>query len=271
MHGRRMLKSAVSSVLVLLAALFVSPAPARAQAPAPWSGIAANEAHRGTPSWSQGTNDMSPHSLSADGRYILFHSTISTLVPNDNNGWNDVFLRDRVTGELTRVSVASDGTEGNNQSGNPVISADGRFIAFSSCATNLDPTDTNGACDVFIHDRIEHTTTRQSFGPNGEQATIASQYQFRLSGDGRYLVFNASFDAQGWTSRRAYLRDRDPDGNGIFDEPGLATTTLLSESWFGQYYLDPVEDVAISNDGRYVAYVADTILWESGVELGQRV
>ena len=130
-----------------------------AQAPAPWSGIAANEASR-TPGWAQGSNDMSSRSLSADGRYVLFHSSISTLVPNDNNGWNDVFLRDRVTGELTRVSVASDGAEGNQYSANPVISADGRFIAFYSCASNFDPPDTNGACDLFVHDRVEHTTMR---------------------------------------------------------------------------------------------------------------
>lgn len=249
-----------------LAAFQLTPAVAQTQ-PQPWSGIAANEASR-TNGWSQGSNDMAWHSISADGRFVLFHSNISTHVPNDNNGWNDVFLRDRVTGELTRVSVATDGAEGNNYSAWPAISADGRHIAFYSCASNFDG---NAACGVFVRDRIAQTTTRQSIGPNGELPTQDSQHQFRLSGDGRYVVFNASFDSSTPWVHQAYLRDRDPDANGVFDEPGLTTTTLISESTVGQYQLGGVEDVAISNDGHYIAYVAITTDTATSTEIGQRV
>ncbi len=92
-------------------------------------------------------------SLSADGRFVAFHSYASNLVGGDTNGDFDVFVHDRHTGATTRVSVASDGTEGNDWSEVPSISADGRFVAFRSSASNLVGGDTNGRTDVFVHDR----------------------------------------------------------------------------------------------------------------------
>src|SRR5690606_39515866 len=91
-------------------------------------------------------------SISADGRFVGFQSVASNLVPGDTNGNNDVFVHDRQTGVTQRVSVASDGAQGNAISTTASISADGRYVAFQSSATNLVPGDTNGATDVSAHE-----------------------------------------------------------------------------------------------------------------------
>src|SRR3989344_5832168 len=90
--------------------------------------------------------------ISADGRYVAFASNASNLVPGDTNaeGISDVFVHDRDTGVTTRVSDNSFGVVGNNDSTLPVISADGRYVAFGSNASNLVPGDTNDAWDVFV-------------------------------------------------------------------------------------------------------------------------
>ena len=100
--------------------------------------------------------------ISADGRIVAFASDDPGLVPGDTNGVRDVFVRDLRTGERRRVSVATGGGEANGPSDEPVISPDGRRVAFVSAATNLTPDDTNGVRDVFVHDRLTGVTTRVS-------------------------------------------------------------------------------------------------------------
>ena len=256
MHGRRTFWSAVQSFLLVSGALFVSPPPAGAQTPAPWSGVAADEAKVPGP-FNYGSNDMSPRSLSADGRFVVFHSNLPNLVPDDTNNWNDVFLRDRVTRELTRVSVSSAGVEANNWSAYPSISADGRHISFYSYASNLVAGDTNDMPDFFVRDRELGTTVRVSVGPNGEESTsLGAFYQARLSADGRYVVFAAQFGSG--TPMHAWIHDRDTDGNGVFDEPGLASTTQIPTELTDGNRIDVVVDAAISNDARFVALVGET-------------
>jgi Tol biopolymer transport system component/serine acetyltransferase len=116
--------------------------------------------------------------VSADGRYVVFESFAANLVEGDTNGAWDVFLRDRVEGTTHRVSVPDVGlvaTQSNGASTASSISADGRYVAFQSSATNLVAGDTNGVADVFVHDRLTGETTRASVGPAGEQASSASQ------------------------------------------------------------------------------------------------
>jgi Tol biopolymer transport system component len=91
--------------------------------------------------------------ISADGRFVAFVSFASNLVPGDTNGKNDVFVRDRQSGKTERVNVSASGAQANNSSTYPAISADGRFVAFESRATNLVPGDTNGRFDVFVAER----------------------------------------------------------------------------------------------------------------------
>ena len=100
----------------------------------------------------QANNDNYSPAISADGRYVTFQSDASNLVPGDTNGTWDVFVRDRQSGTTQRVNVATDGTQANSGSDSPAISADGRYVAFASYASNLVPGDTNHSEDVFVRD-----------------------------------------------------------------------------------------------------------------------
>jgi Tol biopolymer transport system component len=125
--------------------------------------------------------------LSADGRYVAYESTSSELVADDNNSQRDIFRHDLVTGETIRVSISSDGEEGNWSSFRPSLSADGRFVAFTSQATNLVSWDDNDEVDIYVHDCLNETTTAVSVGVNG-LADLNSNYPM-ISADGAEVVF----------------------------------------------------------------------------------
>ena len=91
-------------------------------------------------------------SISADGRFVAFSSEATNLVPGDTNSRSDIFVRDLLTNTTTRVSVDSAGNQGTNESYTPSISADGRFVTFSSDASNLVPGDSNNNEDIFVRD-----------------------------------------------------------------------------------------------------------------------
>jgi hypothetical protein len=113
--------------------------------------------------------------VSADGRYVVFDSLMDNVVPGDNNGCWDLFLRDVLVGETMRLSVASDGVQGNAHTRFGAVSADGRFVAFTSEASNLVPGDTNGEGDAFVHDGRTGQTTRVSVDSTGTQANGSSE------------------------------------------------------------------------------------------------
>ncbi|MGH2760495.1 MAG: hypothetical protein ACRDKJ_13180 [Actinomycetota bacterium] len=92
------------------------------------------------------------YSATPDGRYVAFSSDATNLVPGDRNQTTDIFLRDLRTGNTTIVSLASSGQQSNGASNSPALSADGRFIAYRSAASNLVPGDTNGHEDVFVYE-----------------------------------------------------------------------------------------------------------------------
>ncbi len=132
----------------------------------------------------------SSNAISADGRYVALWSASDNLVANDTNGHYDAFLRDRVAGTTTRVSVASDGAQGDGFTGNPSISPDGRFVLFVSSATNLAADDMNGRMDVFAHERATGTTrliSRSSTGAPADQESRSAA----ISEDGRYVAFES--------------------------------------------------------------------------------
>ena len=129
-------------------------------------------------------------SISGDGRYVAFSSYGSTLVSGDTNGVADVFVRDLQLGTTIRVSVASAGTQATAYSGYPSMSANARFVAFWSSATDLVPNDTNGRHDVFVHDVISGTTYRLSVGLNGLESNDHS-FAPRISADGAYVTFHS--------------------------------------------------------------------------------
>jgi Tol biopolymer transport system component len=194
--------------------------------------------------------------VSADGRYVAFNSAATNLVPGDTNGTQDVFVRDRRLGQTARVSVAKGGTQGNDYSQNSSISADGRFVAFESNATNLVPGDTNGAPDIFVHDRQLGRTRRVSVGTDGDQGDSYSQGPL-ISAGGRFVAFNSAAtnlvpnDSNGGTED-VFVRDRQE-----------GTTTLVSLNAAGAQFAAPSFLTAISPFGRYVGFSVSlpTGLW----------
>ncbi len=136
----------------------------------------------------QGNEGSGGPSLSADGRLVTFASDATNLVPGDTNGAKDIFVRALDTGELVRVSVDSAGTQGDDSSFSPVISADGRSVTFASTATNLVPGDTNGIRDTFVHDLTTGQTVRVSVNSAGTQGNDSS-FSPSLSADGQLVAF----------------------------------------------------------------------------------
>ena len=235
----------------------VSAHAASAQTPSPWTGVIRNDAEQEVGAF-EGYSGVGARAMSADGRFLVFQSD-RTLVDGDTNGSSDVFLRDRQTGALTRVSVATDGTEGNSYSDLAAISANGRHVVFRSLASNLDPTDTNGVFDLFVRDLDTGVTSLVSVGPSGDRLAcncIPSPVA-RLSGDGRFVVFSANFGFPIPGGPLLWLRDRDADQNSVLDEPGNVTTTGIDVAEIEGDRIGQIQSVAISNDARYVAISAD--------------
>jgi len=129
--------------------------------------------------------------LSADGRLVAFHSLAGNLLPGDVNDQFDVFLRDRQTNSIERLSVTPLLEEADYFSQTPSISADGRFVAFSSTATNLVANDTNNVFDVFVRDTALDVTKRVSVDSQGYQGNSTSQAS-SISAEGRFVVFQSS-------------------------------------------------------------------------------
>jgi hypothetical protein len=193
--------------------------------------------------------------LSGDGRYVVFQSEASNLVANDTNVSWDVFVHDRQTATTSRVSLSSGGTQSNNRSLRPVLSVDGRYVAFYSLASNLVAGDTNGTHDVFVHDRQTGTTSRVSVASNGAQSNEGSDSP-ALSGDGRYIAFES------WASNLAAGDTNDSPDVFVHDRQ-TGTTSRISgapDGSQGNYYRYSV-DAALSADGRYVAFTSfDTLV-----------
>lgn len=126
--------------------------------------------------------------ISNSGRFIVFESDAGDLVDGDENGLRDIFVWDRVEGSATRVSVAADGGDPEGESESSSISADGRFVAFSSTATNLVSETVNSNRDVYFYDRLLTQTTLVSRRPGGVPTEGVSSHPV-ISADGRHVAF----------------------------------------------------------------------------------
>ena len=184
--------------------------------------------------------------ISADGQAVAFASDAFNLVADDTNGVRDIFVRDRQAGTTERVSVASDGTQADGMSSDPVLSADGRFVAFASFASNLIEGDTNGTWDIFVHDRWDGTTQRVSIDSLGAQASNRS-FSPAINGDGRFVAF---------LSRASNLVEGDTNGDeDVFVHDRLTgMTERVSVAFDGAQADDDSFDPAISADGRFVVF-----------------
>jgi WD40 repeat protein len=240
---------AMFSLMLLISNAAISAAPIVSVAPAEHS-IAQSISRISVASDGTQANDGSGSAaLSADGRYIAFESLATNLVSGDTNGVADIFVQDRVTHETTRVSVTSDGTQANGVfpgSEYPSISADGRYIAFQSTASNLVNDDTNDAIDVFVYDRQEKHTIRISLSSNGIQGNSFSQYP-SISADGHYVTFMS--DANNLVSG-----DTGPYEDIFLHDMETGQTTLVSIASGGSQADNPSQFPVLSADGRYVAF-----------------
>ena len=203
------------------------------------SGVSGNGSSEAEFGQSLGTAPEGP-AIRADGRYIVFDSFASDLVPNDTNNRQDVFVRDMKNGVTTRLDVASDGTEcASPHPSNNSISANGRYVAFFTyCAVVRD--DTNNFGDIYVHDMLTGSTTRISVSNDGTQSNGVSEYP-AISADGKYVMFastatNLTSDSVTAGTKRMYLRDLATGINTL-----LGTTTGNMEN-------------SISTDGRYAVY-----------------
>ena len=204
--------------------------------------------------------------MNADGRFVVFLSASPNLVPGqvDTNGTTDVFFRDLTTGTTTLVSRRdADGSAGNGESYDPMISPDGQWVVFKSDATNLSNTvtDTNGAGgDMYAWDRINNTltlVTRQSAGLNATSATS-------LIRRGSRIASNSSGDT--WVAFDSDSSDLTTgDGNGTTDVyayrlsgTGAGTMQLVSRTASGTSgnNLSIVHDLAVRADGSPVVLFA---------------
>ena len=259
-----------SSVSVL-----VGPGPA---APA---GVGVIQLVSAAPDGSPGNgNTYTAPTLSADGRYVAFQSDSTNLVPGPASGFTDIYVRDTCLGapagcapSTTRVSVANDGSLPNGNSRSPAISADGRYVAFDSSATNLfsGSTQMNGAADVFLRDTCigapascVPTTTLISLADDGSQANGDARAA-TIGAGGRFVIFGslATNLAPGFTNAlsQIYLHDTCL-GVSAGCNP---STTPVSMAGDGTQGNGPSGVPSMSADGRYIAFPAPTnILPPSG-------
>jgi Tol biopolymer transport system component len=180
-------------------------------------------------------------SITPDGRYVAFTSGASDLVASDTNGVRDVFVYDRQATTTERVSLADDGAQANDTNGalgGPGLSADGRYVAFTSQASNLVLGDTNGLNDAFVRDRAAGRTERVGVTSDGGQFVAGCEGN-ALSASGREAIFTCNDGAGRYG---VYLRDRQ-----------RGTTELESVDMFGPVGSDAVSG-SISPDGRFVSF-----------------
>ncbi|WAI02036.1 TolB family protein [Methanogenium organophilum] len=208
----------------------------------------------------RGSGASGPSAISGDGRMVVFASTASDLVQGDTNGGTDIFTYNRLTGVTTRVSVSSDGTEGNDSSVSPDISTDGRFVSFRSWAANLVEGDTNGVDDVFVHDCLTRKTTRARDAAPGTFELGWSRSP-PLSGDGRYVAFESAAETlvAGDTNRMEDVFVYDTE---------TGETTLISVASDGNPGNGNSNAPDLSHDGRYVVFVSGASSLVEGDENG---
>ncbi|MCA9044835.1 MAG: VCBS repeat-containing protein [Planctomycetaceae bacterium] len=198
-----------------------------------------------------GNRNASNHSSTAadvsnDGRFVVFQSEGNNLVADDRNGMIDIFLYDRQTAEMTRVSQAVGGGDSNNHSYSPHISGDGRYVVYASAATNLIDGDGNGQMDVFRYDRTTGETVRVNAALSGEANGWAVAPS--ISNDGRFVAFDSSASnlVAGDTNRAIDVFIVDMNSGTTQRIEGL-NGQADSHSWYPR----------ITGDGNVVAFESD--------------
>ncbi|HVL68544.1 MAG TPA: PxKF domain-containing protein [Vicinamibacterales bacterium] len=184
--------------------------------------------------------------VSGDGRWIAFYSVATNLVSDDTNGWQDVFVHDQQSGTTARL-MALEGAQPNNDLWDPEISADGRYVAFWSSATNLAVGDADTFRDVFVHDRQSGITTVASVRSGGSKTTGTSMRP-SISADGRHVAFEST----------GVLVPEDTNNHWDIYVHDLSTgTTVRASAAAGVQANGMCHGASLSGDGRFVAFASD--------------
>lgn len=198
-----------------------------------------------------GNGDSVFGQISANGRYALFQSDATDLLPGDTNGASDVFLRDLDAWTTTLVSVATNGGWANGASSEPVLTPDGRFAMFISAANNLVAGDSNGIPDLFVRDLVAGTTRWVAAGATGANAYVASPV---ISPDGRFVAFfstarGLAAGVPNTTRGEVYLADL------LIDTlTWVSTNAAVTTSNLFRLNSPPSSHPVLSDDGRFVAF-----------------
>ncbi len=212
-----------------------------------------------------GNGSSTRPAISGDGQVVAYRSAATNLVAADTNGVIDVFVHNLQTSTTVRASVGPAGLEADAKSDRPAVSNDGKFVVFFSDATNFVADDTNALRDVYVFNIASQTTVLVSVGASGALSNGASSRP-SLSGNGRFVAFrsDASNLVNGDTNmfEDIFVRDRDPDNNGLFDE-GNGVTKLASSGQGSSADGDSSTPV-ISTDGQFVAFQSDATNLVSG-------
>lgn len=196
--------------------------------------------------------------LSSDGRYVAFQSAAGNLTLEDTRTTRDIFLRDTLTNGLSLVSVSTDETQANHHSYSPSISSDGRYVAFSSPASNLVNDDTNGVSDIFVRDMVNGTTTR---------ASVAAAGIIQANGHSGNPVISANGQIVAFTSEATNLVPNDTnDADDVFVynySTGITRRVSVDSSGTEANYRSALSDM--TSDGRYIAFTSSASNWGQSV------
>lgn len=191
--------------------------------------------------------------VSAGGRFVVFASRATNLVPGDTNGRPDVFLRDTVAGTTERISVGPGGVQANERSYGPLLSANGRYVAFSSRATNLVRADHNHIWDAYVYDRVTHRTRLVSRRDDGRPMSRTREANraclvASMSDDGNRIVIE--------TFAPGSPRDTNRTGDVYVRDVRRGRTLWPSHNRHGRSSIFPSDGGEISGDGRFVVFTS---------------
>ncbi len=179
-------------------------------------------------------------SLSRDGRFAAFVTDAPNLDPNDHNGTADVFVKDLATGQIVRASVTVAGVEANGPCFQPLLSSDGRYVAFTSWATNLAASDANGSgADIFVKDLQTGVLTHASVNSAGQGGNDISAYA-SFSADGRFVTFYSY-------ATNLVVGDTNDQTDVFLHDVVSGATERISSNNGGGFS-------SVSSDGRFVAF-----------------
>ena len=206
-------------------------------------------------SGAQSINGSNDPSISANGRYVAFISEGPDLVADDVNQETDVLVHDRQTGITERISKNSNGIQADSYSTNPDISGNGRYIAFTSYASNMMSAD-NFFGNVFVHDRETGVTEVVSKSSSGMPAEYGANYP-QISADGRFIAFYSSSDDlvpdDTNQSGDVFVHDRQ---TGTTELVSVSSTGIQGNDISGVMLSSTALEISISDDGRFVVFTS---------------